>query len=179
MKPSRARIIQSSVAIAILGVLALAPELETAYVAGASAAGLGLAGSKLDVGPRSDLTLVSCNSKLLSHCEDVENSCNESRHPPRSRHECRRRYNLCLASTQCLEGGETIPWDTGPRCIQWVHPFTGNPGCNPSRERCICGRHDRRSVEVQAPGSASGGSGHASVHRTGPRTHTITGSGLW
>jgi hypothetical protein len=176
---TRARMIQSSAMIAMFSILALAPELETGYVGAASAAGLGLAGSKLDIEPRSDLTLIGCSGTVLSHCEDVENSCNESRHPPRSRYECRRRYNLCALSTRCLEGGESIPWDKGPRCIQWIHPYSGNPGCNPSRERCICGRHDDRSVEVQAPGSASGGSGRASVHRTGPRTHTITGSGLW
>jgi hypothetical protein len=183
---TKAGIIGLGVVVGMLGTLALGLELGSGLVGAASAAGIGLAGSKSGAEPRSDLTLVSCASTVRSHCHDVEDSCNESRHPPRTHAECRRRYNLCVASSRCLQGQDEIiarlprsGLAPDPACIQWVHPNTGTPGCNPSRERCICGRRDVPSVEVEAPGSASGGSGGASVHRTGPRTHTITGSGLW
>jgi hypothetical protein len=179
----RARIVQLSALIAMFSIPALAPELD--YIGMASAAGVGLAGSKLDIERRGDLTFVDCKSTVRSHCHDIENACNNSGRE--TVYECRRRYNLCVASSGCLQGSNDPLFPTLPRgglaeerCIQWVYRGTGRPGCNPSvlPGQCICARRDYPSVEVRAPGSASGGGGGASV-RVLPRTHTITGSGLW
>lgn len=172
-----ARIIQFSAAIAMLGVLALATELETGYVAVASAAGFGSAGSKLGTEPRSDFTFVDCASLVRSHCSDVERGCNATRRE--TVYECRRRYRLCVASSQCLQGSNSSPFAfrtlprgaiaPEPACVLWLFPYSGRTGCNPATQRCICGRRDVPPVEVRSPGSPSGGADTGASVRVRPK----------
>jgi hypothetical protein len=127
-------------------------------VPAASAAGSGFAPAIIrpDTG-KGHLKLVSCWSRVSSHCSDVRRHCTESKHPRRTSRECLIRWEDCMNTSRCLHG-------SGPRlfrldrsglrpappvpCPQWIFARSRRAGCNPASRICVC--------VVRGTGSAPG-----------------------
>jgi hypothetical protein len=121
---------------------AIVPQLAPGYFVAARAAGSGLAPAMTRPDPSEALMLVSCKSKVRSHCNDDRRHCKESRHPRRTTRECDIRWEDCLAASRCLEGGLPSLPRFGLKeddCPEWVFARSRRPGCNArAREFGIC-----------------------------------------
>jgi hypothetical protein len=130
------RLIAFSASVAAVCLFAIISQLAPGYTVAVRAAGAGLAPSMTRPDPSEALMLVSCRSKVRSHCADVRRDCRESR---RTTRECDIRWEDCLATSRCLHGSGPRVWPccfslpkygSKDTCPEWIFARSGRPGCS-------------------------------------------------